>query len=376
MLSQTAADSESDAEDAAADSSPSGSDSARLAELLHKWSTMSLTQSRAIVALGKEIELASALMEASVSDLSENFDSLAAHSRDHNERIHQVIETANRIEVAGESVSLAEIMDYLEEVLTDIISKILQLSKHGMSMVYALDDVTEEVAKAEAQIAGIEDINRQTNLLAMNAKIEAVRAGDAGKGFAVVADEVRDLSKSVNKLTKGIRTQMDAVSRGIHGSRADLKTVASIDLSSNIAAKDRIEAMMQGLQRQNESFHRTVEESAEMSDQMGSNISQLVTKLQFQDRTKQRLEHVIAVMEVLRCASETLRADSAPALDGSGEMDSDRSWLMEIIDGMSLGEMRARFARSVFLEDGAPEDPEDEADTVDHREGSDDIELF
>ena len=87
---------------------------------------------------------------------------------------------------------------------------------------------------ASKKVTAIEDITRRTKMLAMNALIEAARAGDAGRGFAVVANEVSEISKQVNTITHELRTEIvarvdhltttgSAMVREMHGKRlADL----------------------------------------------------------------------------------------------------------------------------------------------------------
>ena len=87
---------------------------------------------------------------------------------------------------------------------------------------------------ASKKVSLIEDITRRTKMLAMNALIEAARAGDAGRGFAVVANEVSEISKQVNTITHELRTEIvarvdhltttgSAMVREMHGKRlADL----------------------------------------------------------------------------------------------------------------------------------------------------------
>lgn len=72
-----------------------------------------------------------------------------------------------------------------------------------------LFDLSREVLDvASKKVSMIEDITRRTKMLAMNALIEAARAGDAGRGFAVVANEVSDISKQVNVITNDLRTEI------------------------------------------------------------------------------------------------------------------------------------------------------------------------
>ncbi|BEU25747.1 methyl-accepting chemotaxis protein [Paraburkholderia caribensis] len=73
----------------------------------------------------------------------------------------------------------------------------------------AIVDLTHEVKRlATGKINDINDINRETTFLALNALIEAARAGDAGKGFAVVANQVKQVSKRISEITTGLNKEL------------------------------------------------------------------------------------------------------------------------------------------------------------------------
>lgn len=83
------------------------------------------------------------------------------------------------------------------------------------SVVNRMTEVTQTLATVQAENTEIRAIATQVNILAINAKIEAVRAGDAGRGFAVVAEAINELSRKTANAAEGIGTAVTGLSEGI-----------------------------------------------------------------------------------------------------------------------------------------------------------------
>ncbi|MFZ4809091.1 MAG: methyl-accepting chemotaxis protein [Hyphomicrobiaceae bacterium] len=327
-----------------------GCEDGEVADLLRRLLALSSVQRRTLVSLVNEIQIASTHMETSVEQLSNQFRNVAEATREQSSAINQLAKSVGKVEIEGEDIQLADFASSIGASLSDLIEKIVQLSSRGVSMVYALDDVLLELKSVEDSVGKIGAINELTNLLALNAKIEAARCGEAGRGFSVVADELRSLSKSVNVLAPAIKKQIDSISGGLRKSYSLLREIATLDMSEeNLQANLRIRKMMAALVEQNGQLASALETNAAATEKITNQVAAAVVSMQFQDRTKQRLENVNTVLGVLSTAIETMGSE-AVASGAVDRVDSDvnEAWLNQVIGQCTLGEMRARFVKGIM----------------------------
>lgn len=157
------------------------------------------------------------------------------------------IDAASNINIGEEKLSLEELNRLLTSTLHDSMDKTLFVSKHAVMMVYMMDDVMTSIMEVSRYIADIKAINRQANMLAVNASIEAVRAGMAGENFAVVAREIHKIAGDIKQLTSAMGESVRDVSGKVKDSYGLLETIATLDLEPCIASKDRMEALLSEL---------------------------------------------------------------------------------------------------------------------------------
>lgn len=137
-----------------------------------------------------------------------------------------------------------------ERRVTDVISANERVNELAGKMHQSMNELNGQTESISRILDTITDIADQTNLLALNAAIEAARAGEAGKGFAVVADEVRKLAEKTMQATKSVGQAIQDIQRGAAESdRLIGKSVEYVRASTELAGKagealQRIEQMV------------------------------------------------------------------------------------------------------------------------------------
>lgn len=186
-----------------------------------------------------------------------------------------------------------------EQKLHQVVNLLESIQQSKLKLVKEVNDcrnLTDDLQKFASQVS---DIARQTNILSLNAMIEAAAAGEAGKGFAIVANEVRSLAGVSGDTGKTISATVSQITNSM-GSVIDLAYESNESEQKAIAnAKETIGTVMQEFEAATENLSKASAETHAAGEKIQTEIADVMTSLQFQDRVSQILNHVVEGIESL-----------------------------------------------------------------------------
>ncbi|WP_416307335.1 methyl-accepting chemotaxis protein [Neptunicella sp. SCSIO 80796] len=240
-----------------------------------------------------------------IDTLSRSFSNLQSLVLAQNEHIEHLIKED---ESGGQmhSEKMREFAVETEKTLDRFIQTTVDMSASSMGLLDKVNAISDTMPKIIKALNDIDGIASQTNLLALNAAIEAARAGEAGRGFAVVADEVRALSNRSSEFSDSIKMQITQIGTQINQLTEHVGEVASQDVTYIIKSKQGIQQALHSIIEKSEADTKVTRELDEVAKQLELAINNSIRGLQFGDINGQNLTFTLTTLTFIRQHLEDL----------------------------------------------------------------------
>lgn len=220
---------------------------------LNDTSSQTLAANNEISKAVEDVAEGSTGMASSISKINENLEEMSRETKDINESVNEIRNQTTAVQDSS-------------KIMNDKI-KSMQDSSHKMdegisAISKRIETVNTTVDKVSNIVSVIEEISSETNLLSLNASIEAARAGDAGKGFAVVAQEIRVLSDNTNTELENIK---QIISSLVEECRYCVQASGTI-VEDNAKQKEEIKAVLDEFGSLDEQIQKTAEKADEIEE--------------------------------------------------------------------------------------------------------------
>lgn len=220
---------------------------------LNDTSSQTLAANNEISKAVEDVAEGSTGMAASISKINENLLEMSNETKDINESVNEIRNQTTAVQDSS-------------KIMNDKI-KSMQDSSHKMdegisAISKRIETVNTTVDKVSNIVSVIEEISSETNLLSLNASIEAARAGDAGKGFAVVAQEIRVLSDNTNTELENIK---QIISSLVEECRYCVQASGTI-VEDNAKQKEEIKAVLDEFSALDEQIQKTAEKADKIEE--------------------------------------------------------------------------------------------------------------
>lgn len=216
---------------------------------------------------------------AEVANQKEETEQVATAMNQMTATVHDVARNAE--EAAGAAETADAKVANGQHVVRQTMARIEQLSVSSGSASQSIQNLSQEIQNIGSVLGVIKSVAEQTNLLALNAAIEAARAGEQGRGFAVVADEVRALAKRTQQSTAEIERLVAALQQGAQSSVTQIQSSSALveltvsDALQTESALGSIAAAVSVIHQMNQQIAAAAEQQSSVAEEINRSVTNI-----------------------------------------------------------------------------------------------------
>ncbi len=243
----------------------------------------------------------SAQVEQSSNGAHIQHDRVAETSTAMTEMNATVLEVAQNASRAADTTTEAKIKAQEgASMVAEVARSIATVEQHAADLKQGMGDLGVQADGIGRIISVINDIADQTNLLALNAAIEAARAGEAGRGFAVVADEVRKLAEKTMEATREVGSVVTGIQKGTH---------------TNIESVDRATKSIEEVTDLASSAGESLTAIVALVDAAADQVRSIATAAEEQSATSDEINHALGDVNTICAETSSAMREAAQAVE-------------------------------------------------------------